>query len=116
MAQHGTYLLSFELSFWPGDHPCTNYPGEDKLWLDIWLDDFATDDDGRRTYLYNVYDGDGFELPMRFLALDEEERVKTWRKEYLDRAAECAAKMLVEHGIEQYEVDDIDLMAISWDH
>ena len=107
------YKICMYLDFWAGDEPDTNYPGEDKLWLEILLDEYW---DG---VLAQTLDYDGFELPLSFMSLGADER-EAMRSKLMGRAAENIADMLERHHIDDYDFDPccmpVDLMQINHIH
>lgn len=107
------YKICMYLDFWAGDEPDSNYPGEDKLWLEILLDEY------RDGFLYNTIDYNGVELPISFMALNADER-EAKRGALMDKAAEHIAEMLERNGIGQYGFDPccfpIDLMQVEHIH
>lgn len=103
------YEINFSVSFWGKDASDSYFPGEDKVWLDVWLDERSEDD-------FGTVDCDGIELPVEFLAWPREKREELL-PELLEKAVPIAAELLDRNGIVDYEVHaDVDVMDIDYSH
>ena len=109
--------INFCIEFISGDYPDTYYPGEDKLWLTVYLDEapYGYEDEARWTV-----EGDCIELPMSFLLLSERGREEYIRTQ-MDKACEKAAQLLEDYkrwgwDIEGYRVNPhVNVMnVIEW--
>lgn len=99
------YKICMYLCFVSGKDPDSFYPGEDKLWLEILLDEYHGD------HLEYTVDCNGIELPRSLLKLSRRSR-----EEYInaieDEIVEHVAELLVRNGVEEYGFDGI--LDIDW--
>lgn len=105
------YKICMYLQFWSGDNEESYYPGEDKLWFEILLDAY---NDG---VFSNTVDCNGFELPLSFMELSEDER-EAMRDELMETAATNIAELLERNNISKYSFDTCDGMLVNlqkWD-
>lgn len=110
-----SYEINFRISFWSGDSSETNYPGEDKVWFDTWLDRRVERKSVNSWWLETV-DCWGFELPIEFLAWPKDKREEKL-PELLNKSVEIAADLLVRNNIDDYAVNSfVDVMDIDWEH
>lgn len=89
------YKVCMYLQFWSGADQESFYPGHDKLWFEILLDQYRGD-----TYC-NTIDCNGFELPLSFMELGADER-EAMRDELMDKAATNVAELLNRNNVDRY--------------
>ena len=107
------YKICMYLQFVPGDNEDTFYPGEDKLWFEVLLDEWRMH--SGHEYFYNTVDCNGFELPVEFMTYPEEKR-ESMRSDLMDIAANRIAAMLERNHVDEYTFDGsatVDLMRIA---
>lgn len=103
------YKVCMYFMFVSGKDPDSFYPGEDKLWLEILLDEYR---DGN---FYNTVDCNGFELPLSLLRLDKRSR-EEFVKTNEDVIAERVAALLERNNVGEWSFDgplDLDWLDIS---
>ena len=103
------YKVCMYLQFVSGADPDSFYPGEDKLWLEILLDEYRGD------VYCNTIDCNGIELPLSLLYSSRKER-ESFIKLLEDEIAENIAEMLVRNNIDEYDFDepiDFDWLSIA---
>ena len=103
------YKVCIYLEFFSGADPDSFYPGKDKLWLEILLDEYRNGD------FKETIDCNGISLPLTFLHLGKEAR-GDFIKLLEDEIAENIAVMLVRNNINEYDFDgpiDIDWLNIA---
>ena len=110
-----TYKICMYLQFVPGDSDDTYYPGEDKLWFEILLDEWSMNEYSGRECFSVTVDCNGFELPVEFMSYPEEKR-ESMRNDLMDIAANRIAEMLERNHVDEYTFDGsakVDLMRIA---
>lgn len=104
-----SYKVYMYLMFVSGNDPDSFYPGEDKLWFEILLDEFVNG------HYSSTIDCNGFELPIEFLHLSRRSR-EEFVKGIEDEIVDHVAVMLVRNGVDEYGFDgslDLDWLDIA---
>ena len=94
------YAIDVYLQFVSGNDPDSYYPGEDKLWLEILLDEY------RNGHYFNTIDCNGLELPLEYVWFGEKEW-ESVRRKLTDEAAWNVAEMLNRNPqVHEYRIDE----------